>query len=230
MGLNSGMMKMIFSTRSRRLLGVHIVGEGATELIHIGQAVLNLKSTIDYFIENTFNYPITNPGEPIPYGLAGYVYRIESIPQYQGSFSVVEQEISDVCPIGNCLNLSGGLEEWTGMDACVQQVDYDDAGRTTIIFGPAQHLGNADLVERLRVNRGPRWYYLIGGDQMNRSNTSGGQAIGQNVPVAAPSPGTKCAATLCCRKALRICRATLGPIRRDCRGSICGRRGISAAA
>jgi NAD(P) transhydrogenase len=57
MGLNTGMMKMIFSTRSRRLLGVHIVGEGATELIHIGQAVLNLKGTIDYFIENTFNYP-----------------------------------------------------------------------------------------------------------------------------------------------------------------------------
>ena len=57
MGLSSGMMKMIFSTKTRRLLGVHIVGEGATELIHIGQAVLNLKGTIDYFIENTFNYP-----------------------------------------------------------------------------------------------------------------------------------------------------------------------------
>ncbi|MBP0582292.1 Si-specific NAD(P)(+) transhydrogenase [Labrys sp. LIt4] len=57
MGLNSGIMKMIFSTKTRRLLGVHILGEGATELIHIGQAVLNLKGTIDYFIENTFNYP-----------------------------------------------------------------------------------------------------------------------------------------------------------------------------
>jgi NAD(P) transhydrogenase len=57
MGLESGMMKMIFSIRTRRLLGVHIVGEGATELIHIGQAVLNLKGTLDYFIENTFNYP-----------------------------------------------------------------------------------------------------------------------------------------------------------------------------
>lgn len=57
MGLESGMMKMIFSTKTRRLLGVHIVGEGATELIHIGQAVLNLKGTIEYFIENTFNYP-----------------------------------------------------------------------------------------------------------------------------------------------------------------------------
>jgi NAD(P) transhydrogenase len=57
MGLETGMMKMIFSMKTRRLLGVHIVGEGATELIHIGQAVLNLKGTIDYFIENTFNYP-----------------------------------------------------------------------------------------------------------------------------------------------------------------------------
>ncbi len=57
MGLNTGMMKMIFSINTRRLLGVHIVGEGATELVHIGQAVLNLKGTLDYFIENTFNYP-----------------------------------------------------------------------------------------------------------------------------------------------------------------------------
>ena len=57
MGLSSGFLKMIFSLETRRLLGVHIVGEGATELIHIGQAVLNLKGTLDYFIENTFNYP-----------------------------------------------------------------------------------------------------------------------------------------------------------------------------
>jgi len=57
MGLRGGMMKMIFNTADRRLLGVHIIGEGATELIHIGQAVLNLGGTIDYFIENTFNYP-----------------------------------------------------------------------------------------------------------------------------------------------------------------------------
>ena len=38
-------------------LGVHILGEGATELIHIGQAVLNLGGTLDYFVENAFNYP-----------------------------------------------------------------------------------------------------------------------------------------------------------------------------
>jgi NAD(P) transhydrogenase len=57
MGLQSGMMKMLFDLDSRKLLGVHIIGEGATELIHIGQAVLNLGGTVDYFVENAFNYP-----------------------------------------------------------------------------------------------------------------------------------------------------------------------------
>ena len=57
MGLQSGFMKMLFSLETRRLLGVHIMGEGATELIHIGQAVLNLGGTLEYFVENTFNFP-----------------------------------------------------------------------------------------------------------------------------------------------------------------------------
>lgn len=57
MGLRVGMMKLLFSLKTRRLLGVHIVGEGATELIHIGQAVLNLRGTLEYFIENSFNFP-----------------------------------------------------------------------------------------------------------------------------------------------------------------------------
>jgi NAD(P) transhydrogenase len=57
MGLSTGFLKMLFALETRRLLGVHIVGEGATELIHIGQAVLNLEGTLDYFVENTFNYP-----------------------------------------------------------------------------------------------------------------------------------------------------------------------------
>ena len=57
MGLQGGMMKMLFGLNDRKLLGVHILGEGATELIHIGQAVLNLGGTLDYFVENAFNYP-----------------------------------------------------------------------------------------------------------------------------------------------------------------------------
>ncbi|MBJ6988770.1 MULTISPECIES: Si-specific NAD(P)(+) transhydrogenase [unclassified Devosia] len=57
MGLQSGMMKLIVSLENRKLLGVHIVGEGATELIHIGQAVINLGAPLDYLVEATFNYP-----------------------------------------------------------------------------------------------------------------------------------------------------------------------------
>ncbi len=57
MGLDHGLLKMLFSLKTRRVLGVQIVGEGATELVHIGQAVMNLKGTVDYFVQNTFNYP-----------------------------------------------------------------------------------------------------------------------------------------------------------------------------
>ncbi len=52
-----GMLKLLFSPRDRHVLGVHILGTGATELIHIGQAVMALGGYIDYFVENAFNYP-----------------------------------------------------------------------------------------------------------------------------------------------------------------------------
>ena len=57
MGLECGMLKMLFGLEDRRVLGVHIIGEGATEQIHIGQAAMVLGGTIDYFLENVFNYP-----------------------------------------------------------------------------------------------------------------------------------------------------------------------------
>jgi len=57
MGISSGILKLIVDIATRRVLGVHIIGEGATELIHIGQAVINLGGTVDYFVDNSFNYP-----------------------------------------------------------------------------------------------------------------------------------------------------------------------------
>lgn len=56
-GDSTGLMKLIFHIENRRLLGVHIIGEGASELIHIGQAVLSFGGPIDYFINTVFNYP-----------------------------------------------------------------------------------------------------------------------------------------------------------------------------
>ena len=52
-----GLLKLLFHPQSRRLLGVHAIGTGATELIHIGQAVMAAGMPIDYFIESIFNYP-----------------------------------------------------------------------------------------------------------------------------------------------------------------------------
>jgi len=56
-GDNIGMLKILFHRETRELLGVHIIGESASELIHIGQAVLALGGKIDYFVNNVFNYP-----------------------------------------------------------------------------------------------------------------------------------------------------------------------------
>ena len=56
-GDTHGMLKLIFNREDRRLLGVHIIGEKATELIHIGQAVMGFGGTIDYFKDTVFNYP-----------------------------------------------------------------------------------------------------------------------------------------------------------------------------
>jgi len=57
MGDATGMLKILFHQQTRAVLGVHIIGEGATELIHIGQAVMALRGKIDYFIDTVFNYP-----------------------------------------------------------------------------------------------------------------------------------------------------------------------------
>ncbi|NJL18462.1 MAG: FAD-dependent oxidoreductase [Nitrospira sp.] len=52
-----GLLKVIFHQDTHALLGVHIIGQGATELIHIGQSVLAYGGTVEYFVHNVFNYP-----------------------------------------------------------------------------------------------------------------------------------------------------------------------------
>jgi NAD(P) transhydrogenase len=56
-GGRDGLLKLVFSRPDRRLLGAHIVGERATELIHIATTCLALGGTLDTFIEGVFNYP-----------------------------------------------------------------------------------------------------------------------------------------------------------------------------
>ena len=52
-----GLLKLVFHRDTLELLGVHIIGEGATELVHIGQAVLTYGGKVDFFVHNVFNYP-----------------------------------------------------------------------------------------------------------------------------------------------------------------------------
>jgi NAD(P) transhydrogenase len=56
-GDSTGLLKLIFHAETLDLLGVHILGEGASELVHIGQAVMAFNGKIDYFIQTVFNYP-----------------------------------------------------------------------------------------------------------------------------------------------------------------------------
>jgi NAD(P) transhydrogenase len=57
LGVDTGLLRILFHRKTRQLLGVHIFGERATEIIHIGQAVHGFGCSIDYFRDAVFNYP-----------------------------------------------------------------------------------------------------------------------------------------------------------------------------
>jgi NAD(P) transhydrogenase len=56
-GDRDGMVKLVFDRSNRRLIGCHVIGERASELVHVGQAVITLGGTVDTFIEMVFNHP-----------------------------------------------------------------------------------------------------------------------------------------------------------------------------
>ena len=121
-------------------------------------------------------------GEIIPWGLAAQIYAAETPAPYQGTHVLGENDYTARIGIGNVLNLTGGLDEWTSMRAQVQSIDidYTDA-RTTVTLGPATHLGAGDLIDRLRAERGARSSYYIG---CNRNNDPNSQVIELGTPAA----------------------------------------------
>jgi len=56
-GSNTGLFKILFHAETMEILGVHVIGSGATEVIHIGQMAIIFRSKIDFFIDHIFNYP-----------------------------------------------------------------------------------------------------------------------------------------------------------------------------
>ena len=56
-GTHVGLVKILFHKETREILGVHIIGRSAAELIHIGQLAIHYNAKIDFFIDQVFNYP-----------------------------------------------------------------------------------------------------------------------------------------------------------------------------
>jgi len=187
--MNSAGAQSIRAHITASFVGSEVNGGITTKILnnHVKHATVTLCSIAGGSYQST---QLVGVGEVIPYGLAGYIYNIEKIPQYEGTFTIQEQEITDPCPLGNNLNLTGSLAEWATMQACVQQISYDvTGGRTALTFGPAGHLGPKDFVERLRVNRGPRWFNLNGNNVQNSPNDGGSTPLGQDVSQLNPSRG-----------------------------------------
>ncbi len=91
--------------------------------------------------------------EELPYGLAEQMFEALSAAGYEGSFTLVQQEIDHDFGIGNTLRLNGGRLEWETLGGLIQSVTYDeDAGRTTFNFGPAPFLLTGDLLDLYRVS------------------------------------------------------------------------------
>ena len=57
LGDTYGMLKLLVSSEDRTILGVHVLGTNATEVVHIGQTVIGLGGTVDYLVDTVFNYP-----------------------------------------------------------------------------------------------------------------------------------------------------------------------------
>ena len=91
-GATEGMVKLIFDRNDRRVLGVHILGETAAEMVHVGQAVMQHNGTIDYFVHNAFNVPTW--AEAYKYAAFDGLGKVEPrvSPDAGGHISVAERE------------------------------------------------------------------------------------------------------------------------------------------
>lgn len=149
------------------------------------------------------------PGEGAPSGLAEALYDALSVLHWQGSFTKLESEVAGDAHPGKKLNLTGGLAAWATMNAMIQGVSEDiGSGKTTITFGPPEHLGPSDLVEMLRASRGARSTWRLNERTTAVKAADGGQVEGpkhtvkQNASIApggdgGGSPGDEFAMTVC---------------------------------
>lgn len=114
-------------------------------------ASVNLTDADTHLYTREISY---TPADPIPVGLAQALFEAVSVVHFQGEYALLESECMGGIHPGMVLNLSGGLVEWATMRAAIQRVVYNlDAGRTSITFGPPEHLSPQDHIALLNANR-----------------------------------------------------------------------------
>jgi hypothetical protein len=102
---------------------------------------------------NDYSTNTGNLGDEIPADFATNFFAGVSFLYWDGSRTFVEKELTSPIDMGNTLNLSGGRAEWLTMNSAVQQITEDmEEGRTTVEFGPPNHLGIAEMAELLKFN------------------------------------------------------------------------------
>jgi len=154
--LTTGQLTDWMTSRSQRI----IIKCKATIVHRNGTAPQEIPLTFQCLSTNAVsgsyaNQTITAYPEPVPVGLAQFIYEAISVLQFEGQITLQEQDASGSLHIGQLFNLTGGaLAEWSTMAAMVQQVTENlDDGTTTIQFGPPRNLSAGELVDLLRVNR-----------------------------------------------------------------------------
>ncbi len=104
LGDDSGLFKMLFDRRDRKLLGVHCIGSGATELVHVGQAVIGLGGGLDYFLTNVFNYPtLAECYKVAAHNAANKLALVQALERHAGlhlggAVAVAAAELAEVAP------------------------------------------------------------------------------------------------------------------------------------
>lgn len=144
-------------------------------------------------------------GDPRPVGLAKALYDSLNILHWQGSFTLVEEEVNGLIRPRNVVNLQGAKAEWAGMRALVQQVIESVAdGTTSISVGPPERLGPTDLIELLRVNRSRSRSGPPGAQGDGFLDDGGGGSLGKQTPVADRAPSNTLYGLLAIKNANRL--------------------------
>jgi hypothetical protein len=132
----------------------------------------------------------TESGDPIPVGLAQYLYNSLSTLHYDCVVTLLEQECLGELTLGNTLNLAGGRPEWATMNALIQAVTFSiDSGETEIVAGPPRHLSLTDLLALLRANRVRRRWTNPETQMSGDVTASGDVSLGRATPNTNTVPG-----------------------------------------